>query len=258
MYDIDRPKFVLVSLLEDFIRETEHSLAYFFAILIFLLTFLLALFGREALYTGLVGVLCLLLIKLRDIIEGFKETRQNILFYASNEKQSSVKGLNDAYTSFDDASLTTMAKEFPKRFNQTEQSSALEKSDLLSYLRTILKIIETVGFFVPDKPFRPETRQAVLKMTLTAQKYLLRYLKRKYALTKERLKTVEQTYSRPVPDFFLLRTQLEVAGVDKKNAYWIVSVLELLHKIKNRVDTRSADDREIQTDQVASDDQKAS
>lgn len=29
MYDIDRPKFIFVSLLEEFIRETEHSLAYF-------------------------------------------------------------------------------------------------------------------------------------------------------------------------------------------------------------------------------------
>ena len=47
MYDIDRPKFIFVSLLEEFIRETEHSLAYFFALLVFLLTFLLALFGRE-------------------------------------------------------------------------------------------------------------------------------------------------------------------------------------------------------------------
>ena len=73
MYDIDRPKFIFVSLLEEFIRETEHSLAYFFALLVFLLTFLLALFGREVLYTGLVGVLCLLLIKMRDIIEGFRE-----------------------------------------------------------------------------------------------------------------------------------------------------------------------------------------
>lgn len=73
MYDIDRPKFIFVSLLEEFIRETEHSLAYFFALIVFLLTFLLALFGRDALYTGLVGVLCLLLIKMRDIIEAFKE-----------------------------------------------------------------------------------------------------------------------------------------------------------------------------------------
>ena len=73
MYDIDRPKFIFISLLEEFIQETEHSLAYFFALIVFLLTFLLALFGKEALYTGLIGVLCLFLIKLRDIIEGFHE-----------------------------------------------------------------------------------------------------------------------------------------------------------------------------------------
>jgi hypothetical protein len=120
MYDIDRPKFIFVSLLEDFIREAEHSLAYFFALLVFLLTFLLTLFGREAFYTGLIGVFCLLLIKLRDIIEGIKDVRSETLAENGESALSSSEGtitigINVTLTEGDDegnkAILDTFAQE---------------------------------------------------------------------------------------------------------------------------------------------------
>ena len=245
MYDIDRPKFIFVSLLEDFIRETEHSLAYFFALLVFLLTFLLTLFGREAFYTGLIGVFCLLLIKLRDIIEGFRETRKSMLFSFSKNKADSdvkesyqsLKELQEFYTAFDDAALTVMAKEFPKKFNGKEIPSVIEKPGLLSYLQTCWKIIETISVFFPNRPFQPETREAVSKMTAAAQKYLLHYLKRKYPLTQENVRLIEKACLEQNTDSFLLQTQLETAGIDEKTAHGIVKITELLKKIKNYMQT---------------------
>ena len=223
MYDIDRPKYVFVSLLEEFIRETEHSLAYFFAVLIFLLTFLLALFGREALYTGLIGVLCLLLIKMRDIIEGFKETRQNFIFYPSDEKRK--------IRFSDDAALSMMAQEFPQKFDQNK----LKKEDFLSYLQKFWSIAETIGFFLPDRPLSPETKQAVEKMTITAQTYLLTYLEKKYALNEDQRKELERLFSNDAFDPFLLQIRLEKAGVDEKTGKWVASVTNLLKKIRKQI-----------------------
>ena len=222
MYDIDRSKYVFVSLLEEFIRETEHSLAYFFAVLIFLLTFLLALFGREALYTGLIGVLCLLLIKLRDIIEGFKETRQNFIFYPSDEKRK--------IRFSDDAALSMMAQEFPQKFDQNR----LKKEDFLSYLQKFWSIVETIGFFLPDRPLSPETKQAVEKTTVTAQKYLLSYLGKKYGLTGDRRKELETLFASEDTDSFLLLIRLEKYGIDEKTGKWVVNVIDTLKKIRKQ------------------------
>lgn len=238
MYDIDRPKFIFVSLLEDFIRETEHSLAYFFALLVFLLTFLLTLFGREAFYTGLIGVFCLFLIKMRDIIEGFRETRdgfcssKNKTFFATKDSGTSSE-LKDFRTAFDDMALTVMAKEFPRKFNEKEISSVTEKPDLLSYLQTCWKIIETISVFFPDRPLQPETREAVGKMTVAAQKYLLHYLKRKYGLTNEDERVVEKACFAEDTDSFLLQSQFEAIGIDEKTAHSIVRIINLLKKIRN-------------------------
>ena len=222
MYDIDRSKFVFISLLEEFIRETEHSLAYFFAVLIFLLTFFLALFGREALYTGLIGVLCLLLIKLRDIVDGFKETRQNFIFYPSGEKKEA--GFSD------DAALSVMAREFPKKFNQ----NSLKKSDFLSYLQRFWRIVETIVLFLPDRPLSQETKQAVENMTVTAQTYLLSYLEKKYRLTGDQRKELENLFSNEEVDSFLLLIRLEKYGIDEKTGKWIVSVIDTLKKIRKQ------------------------
>ena len=222
MFDIDRPKYVFVSLLEEFIRETEHSLAYFFAVLIFLLTFLLALFGREALYTGLVGVLCLLLIKLRDIIEGFKETRQNFIFYPPDEKNGTKRP--------DIRALSVMADEFPQKFDK----DALPKADFLSYLQKFWSIAETIGFFLPDRPLSPEAKQAVEKITVTARSYLLAYLEKKYALTEYQKREIETLVSNPDFDAFLLQIRLEKNGIDERTARWVVAVMDTLKKIRKQ------------------------
>lgn len=232
MYDIDRPKFIFVSLLEEFIRETEHSLAYFFALLVFLLTFLLALFGRDVLYTGLVGVLCLLLIKMRDIIEGFRELschnrparRQETEYAAADRARQTLSDMQNFYTAFDDAAITVMAKEFPARFNEKKQNPAMEKPNLLSYLQTCRKIIETVCTFFPDRPLQPETKRALKKMTAAAQKYMLHYLQKKYSLTKEQM-----------TDDFLFQTQLESAGIDESTAQRTVKIADILRKIRSYI-----------------------
>ena len=243
MYDIDRSKNTFISLLDEFIRETEHSLAYFFAILVFLLTFLLALFGKEALYTGLIGVLCLLLIKLRDIIEGFKELSHNNFF--SYEKLNYIKpaypqkaersfhDLQNFYTAFDDAALSVMAKEFPARFNEQRHLQTLkdEKNNLLSYLQTCWKIIEKISLFFPDQPLQPETKKALNKMISTAQKYLLRYLEEKYSLTKEQISQIEKSLMNNSTDDFFFQTQLESFGIDEMTAQRTVKISVLLRKI---------------------------
>jgi len=230
MYDLDRPKFIFVTLLEDFIRETEHSLAYFFALLVFLLTFLLALFGREALYTGLIGVLCLFLIKLRDIVEGFRETS---LLTAKEKKTtpSSLKKMQNS--SFDDASLTAIEKEFPYQLREKSDSFFAERRGLLSYLNTCWKIIETLSLVFPDQPLRPETRKAIKRMIVIAQKHLQYFLKRKYALTKEQTEYIEKIFADDSADNFLLQTRLEKIGIDEKTAQWTIKVIKLLKKIEN-------------------------
>ncbi len=241
MYDIDRPKFIFVSLLEEFIRETEHSLAYFFALLVFLLTFLLALFGREVLYTGLVGVLCLLLIKMRDIIEGFKELshrnppprdKETEYTAAANKAKQTLNDMQNFYTAFDDAAITVMAKEFPARFNEKKQNPTADKPNLLSYLQTCWKIIETICVFFPDRPLQPETKQALKKMTAAAQKYMLHYLQKKYSLTKEQMTQIEKYFTEQTTDDFLFQTQLESAGIDESTAQRTVKIADILRKIR--------------------------
>ena len=222
MYDIDRPKFVFVSLLEDFIRETEHSLAYFFALLIFLSTFLLALFGREALYTGLIGVLCLFLIKLRDFIDGFKETRQNIFFYPPENKRKSAF--------FNETALSVAADELPRKADKDD----LRQADFLSYLQQLRDIAETVGFFLPDLPLSAETKQAVEKTAIAAQTCLMSYLEKKYALNGRRKKEIEDLFSNDETDPFWLQVRLEKAGMDEKTAKRIADMTELLKKIRNK------------------------
>lgn len=229
MYDIDRPKFVFISLLEEFVRETEHSLAYFFALMVFLLTFLLALFGKEALYTGLIGVLCLFLIKLRDFIEGFQEIRTGVFFPPFKEKKA-LQRFQDIQPVCDDMALSSMAKEFPDKFKEKESFSADKNEELFSYLKTCWKTIETVSLFFPDCPFRPETKRVVKKMTEAAHKYLLHYLKKKYDLTQEQAQTIEKNYDADM-DLFLMQTQLESFGIDEKTALWSVKIIELLKKI---------------------------
>lgn len=228
MYNIDRPKFAFVSVLEEFIRETEHSLAYFFAILIFLLTFLLALFGREALYTGLVGVLCLLLIKLRDFIDGFKETRQDFIFYPSEKN-------NRSKPDFDEKALIAMADKFPEKFKCGNDFSVLSEPDLLSYLKTFWKIMETASLFIPEQPLKPETKRAVKKMTVTAQKGVLYWLKKKYSLTKMQMREIKRFCFDPDVDAFWMQTQLETAGIEEKTAGQIVKILEILKKIQIKI-----------------------
>lgn len=232
MYDIDRPKFVFVSLLEDFIRETEHSLAYFFALLIFLSTFLLALFGREALYTGLIGVLCLFLIKLRDFIDGFKETRQNIFFYPPENKRKNPPS--------DETVFSVTAGELPRKADKDD----LRQADFPSYLHQLRDIAETVGFFLPDLPLSAETKRAVEKTATAAQAALISYLEKKYALTEERKKEIEDLFSNDETDPFLLQIRLEKAGMDEKTAKRIADMAKLLKKIRNKA---GADKPEQQT-----------
>ena len=252
MYDIDRPKFAFVSLLEDFIRETEHSLAYFFAVLVFLLTFLLALFGREAFYTGLVGVLCLLLIKLRDIIEGFKETRRCFLFYppAGKQPQDLEKVLQSGEypqafcAAFEKAAAVVADKEFSRYGGQKEIFSVSEKPDLFSYLQTFWKITETLSLLFPDRPFQPETQSAIERMTDVAEKYLFRYLNKKYGVSKEEWLFFKKACFEPETDSFLLQTRMEAAGIDEKTARWAVGILQLLKKIRKKIRSEAAAGRE--------------
>lgn len=229
MYDIDRPKFIFVSLLEEFIREAEHSLAYFFALLVFLLTFLLTLFGREAFYTGLIGVFCLLLIKLRDIIEGIKETRNSTSFYPVPEKR------HDLQTAFDEASLTLLAKDFFQRFNEKKQTTETEKNNLLAYLQTFREITETICLIFPEKSFHPETRLAVLKMIEGAEEHLQLYLKNKFNLNAGAQKKLREILTDEENDSFLLHARLESMGIDDKTAQWSVNILQILRKIKSFV-----------------------
>ena len=239
MYDIDRPKLLFISLLEDFIRETEHSLAFFFALLVFLLTFLLTLFGREALYTGLIGVLCLFLIKLRDIIEGFREFPSYFSKEAIKPSFFTLKEKKNLYTSFDDASLIAMTDDFPLKFSEKKMSSTVEKNDLLTYLNTCWKIIETISVFFPDHPLQPETCRAIQKMTVAAQKYLLHFLEKNHSLTKEQKNFIEKACSSRDTDAFLLQTQLEAAGLNENSAQWTAKIIDLLNRIRNFIDLRN-------------------
>lgn len=247
MYDLDRPKFIFISLLEEFIRETERSLAYFFALIVFLLSFLLALFGKDVLYTGLIGVSCLLLIKMRDIIDGFRElpkccpeipARAEELRLAGAMSDKTAEDMQEFYTAFDDAAITMMASEFPKRFKEDRTSTALpEKPNLLSYLHTCWKIVETVSVFFPERPLQPETKQSLEKMTSSAQKYLFHFLEKKYSLSKAQIKYLEKTYGNPDhADLFLFQAQLEADGVDEKTAAWSARVIRLLGKIRRFID----------------------
>lgn len=246
MYDIDRPKFIFISLLEEFIRETERSLAYFFALIVFLLSFLLALFGRDVLYTGLIGVSCLLLIKMRDIIDGFRElpeccpeipARAEELRQASAGSDRTIEDMQDFYTAFDDAAIAMMAREFPKRFKESKQPVSPEKPNLLSYLHTCWKIAETVSVFFPERPLEPETKQSLEKMTASAQKYLFHFLEKKYSLSKAQMKYLEKTYGNPAQaDTFLFQAQLEADGVDEKTAAWSAKVVRLLGKFRRFID----------------------
>lgn len=252
MYDIDRPKFIFVSLLEEFIRETEHSLAYFFALIVFLLTFLLALFGRDVLYTGLVGVLCLLLIKMRDIIEAFKELSDRSLLPSQEKKtlcpaDQAKQTLNDMqhfYTAFDDAAVTVMAKEFPARFNNKKEETGSEKNNLLSYLQTCWKIIEAICVFFPDRPLQPETKHALKKMVSAAQKYLLDNLQKKYPLTKQQIAQIKRNLSDSSIDDFLFQTQLESMGIDETCAQRTVKIADVLKKIVDYTDYPHTNDKE--------------
>ena len=229
MYDIDRPKFIFVSLLEEFIRETEHSLAYFFAVLIFLLTFLLTLFGREAFYTGLIGVLCLFLIKLRDIIEGFKETRNSNLFYSLQEKKPT------AHYYFDEDALTLMVNEFFQKFNENKKITNLEKNNLLNYLQTFQETAQTISHLFPKQSLQPETKQAVVKMILCAEKILMHYLENKFDLSNEKKEKLHTFLTSEENDSFLLQIRLESIGIDTKNAQWSANISTILKKIQKYV-----------------------
>ncbi len=243
MYDIDRPRFILIALLKEFIRETEHNLAYFFALLVFLLTFLLALFGQDVLYTGMTGVLCLFLIKIRDIIEGFRDLssyKRSVRKKTDDMNTADTAGqiLSDMqhfYSAFDDAAITVMEKEFPSRFNEKKQPSTTERPNLLSYLQTCWKIIETICLFFPDRPLRPETKRSLRRMTAAAQKYILHYLQKKYALTKEEISLIEKNFSRKTMDDFLFQTQLEAVGIDETAARTTVKIAEILRKIRSYI-----------------------
>jgi len=257
MYDIDRPKFIFISLLEEFIQETEHSLAYFFALIVFLLTFLLALFGKEALYTGLIGVLCLFLIKLRDIIEGFHEIHDSNFFSSPKEKKA-MQNFCDVHPVCDDMALTSIAKEFPKKFKEKELFPANENPELFSYLKTCWKIIETILLFFPEHPFHPETRQAVKKMTNAARKYLSHYLKEKYALKKEQMLLIEKNFRDINTDSFLMQTQLESFGINEKEALWTVKITELLKKIDLYMDSNKSSDEDSRAPDIPASDQSSS
>ena len=235
MYNIDRPKFAFVSVLEEFIRETEHSLAYFFAILIFLLTFLLALFGREALYTGLVGVLCLFLIKFRDFIDGFIEMRH----FCFSEKN------NRSRPDFDETALIAMADKFPEKFKYGNDFSVPSESDLLSYLKTFWKIMETASLFIPEQPLKPATKRSVKKMTVTAQKGVLCWLKKKYSLTKMQMREIKRFCFDPNVNAFWMQTQLEAAGIEEKTAGQVIQILEILKKIQIKISNGKAKEETI-------------
>lgn len=254
MYDIDRPKFIFISLLKEFIRETEHSLAYFFALLVFLLTFFLALLGRDVLYTGLIGVLCLLLIKTRDIIEGFgksspyKHSASKIS--AADKAEQYLNDLQHFYSAFDDAAVTVMTKEFPTHFNEKKSFlPTTEKPDLLSYLQTCWKIVETVSIFFPDRPLKPETKRSLRRMTTAARKSVLHYLQRKYALTKEQIMLIEKSFTQTTTDNFLFQTQLESVGIDETVARTTVKIADLLKKIRFYISPSAAEKKEKASDQ---------
>ena len=228
MFNIDRPALIFLSLLKEFIRETEHSLAYFFALLVFVFTFLLALFGREALYTGLIGVLCLLLIKLRDIIEGFgsfPRTSGRII----PEKQL-FKELQIFYTVFNDAALMLAAKE--NSDSSPETNPTAEKRNLLTCLQNCRKTIETVCLLMPDQPLTPELKRALEKMMATAQKYLLHNLQKRYALTPQQTDQIKKSLTEETTDDFLFQTQLEFSGIDEAVAQKIVKIGAVFRKIR--------------------------
>ena len=234
MFDTKKGKCAFTALLEDFIRETEHSLAYFFALIVFLLTFLLTLFGREGFYTGLIGVFCLFLIKLRDIIDGFREIRSDAFFseQASDfffENKPLLRRLRN------EKEINDITNDLIQRFNKKEYDLTSKKPELLFYLQTLRETMEDIRSFFPKKPFRPETRQAILEMTAAARKYIIGTLETKYRLNTEQSRRLKDILSSLPEDSFLLQTQLESAGLSEQGAARTEKMLKIIRKIEEYI-----------------------
>lgn len=234
MFDTKKDKSLFIFLLEDFIRETERSLSYFFAVLVFILTFLLTLFGKEAFYTGLIGVFCLFLIKLSDIIDGFREVRSDFLFPESfcipECRPAGLKKYPD------ETALTDLAKEFKREIKLADDRSSVRKADIFFYLQTLRETMEDLRSFFPKRPFQPETRQAVLEMTASARKYIIDVLEKKYRLNTEQILRLKDVLSVVPQDSFLLRTQLEAAGLNERGAALTERLFRIIRKIEEYVD----------------------
>lgn len=72
-------------------------------------------------------------------------------------------------------------------------------------------------------------------MTVTAQKGVLYWLKKKYSLTKMQMREIKRFCFDPDVDAFWMQTQLETAGIEEKTAGQIVKILEILKKIQIKI-----------------------
>ncbi len=238
MYDIDRPRSFFIAFLEEFLEETERSVLFFFAFIIFFFTFLLALFGRDGWYTGLIGVFCLLLLKARDIIEAFAELRKGNyeLYYAAREArrasetaEKSAGEIQQIYTAFNDSAVRLMADNFNNKFNPAQPKDP-EESNLLQYLKSCQKIIEAAELFFPDQPLNRPTREALNSMTAKAEQYLLASLTEKYHLSDESAAEIRKNAGDPDKIEQLLKEN----GADETTLNWLSKIMQLLNWIQSK------------------------
>lgn len=240
MFDTKRDKYFFTLLLEDFIRETEHSLAYFFALIVFLFTFLLTLFGREAFYTGLIGVFCLFFIKLRDIIDGFREVHSG--FFFSDSLYPPECSLNCHGKLPDENAVLDFTKELKQKINTSENRSGQRKTELLFLLQALRETLEDIRSFFPKRPFRPETSRAIMEMTSIVRKYQEEILQKNFHLNKEQSLLLHDILSESPEDYFLTQVRLESAGLNERSAEHTVRLLKILKNIEKYVGESGASD----------------
>lgn len=238
MYDIDQPRSFFITFLEEFLKETERSILFFFAFMVFFFTFLLALFGRDGWYTGLIGVFCLLLLKARDIVGAFGELRKgnDELHYAAREArrasemaEKSAGEIQQIYTAFNDSAVRLMADNFHNKFNAA-QPEIPEESNLLQYLKSCQKIIEAAELFFPDQPLNRPTRQALNSMTSKAEDYLLASLTEKYHLSDENADELRRNAGDPDK----IEQLLKAKGADETTLTWLSKIMQLLNWIQSK------------------------
>ena len=215
MYEYDRPSALLISLIDTFIRQTERSLAFFFALFVFVVVVLLVVFGKAALYPTIVGLTGLFLLKIRDIVDGYGEMKK---------EAASWRFIDFPNTAVSEQNLPVIARDYGNRFTGQDITGIFET------LRRFLRIIETARGILSDKVWRRETRRSILRTLMCAKKALIGALCRQYGLSDAARAQIEQA-CRPATsvNLALFNALLQANGVDAplaKRAEEIVGLLE--------------------------------